>query len=238
MMSDRPRQAHLTSGFHARGVLPHVKQEGGTYFVTFREAGTLPRAVLARFKLERDLIIDQALATKRPLTWHEQQLLFRWYSDCVDGYLDAGHGECRLRQPQCADVVSRALAFFDGERYELRAWVVMANHVHAIVRPKPPHTLSGILHSWKSYTAHELNKLLAKKVSRFWQSESYDHLIRDDDDLHRCSHYTIMNPVNAGLCQEPQLWPWSSAYVPPKTDGETPSRPAGEDTCATKTRFQ
>lgn len=210
------------SGFHARGVLPHLKREGGTYFVTFREAGTLPREVLAGLKREREAITDQAVAAKRPLTWEEQKELFRWYSERVDRYLDAGHGQCYLREPGCADVVSGALKYFDGERYELRAWVVMPNHVHAVVWPKPPHTLSGILHSWKSFTAHEFNKLLPKKVVPFWQSESYDHLIRDDDDLHRCSQYTLMNPVNAGLCGEIQLWRWSSAYVEARTGGGTP----------------
>jgi REP element-mobilizing transposase RayT len=129
------------------------------------------------------------------------------------------------------------LKFFDGERYELRAWVVMPNHVHAVVWPKPPHTLSKILHGWKSFTAHELNKLLSKKAVSFWQSESYDHLIRNDDDFHRCCQYTLMNPVNAGLCAEYHLWRWSSVYVAqsspaagsrtvpvrvPKTGGGTP----------------
>src|ERR1041385_5838825 len=61
---------HLIAGFHSRGALPHLKREGGTYFVTFRQAGTLPRDVLLRFKQERDAILAQAEAAKRPLTWH------------------------------------------------------------------------------------------------------------------------------------------------------------------------
>jgi REP element-mobilizing transposase RayT len=252
-MADTHDKSHLVAGLHSRGVLPHLKREGGTYFVTFRQAGTLPAEVLLRFKGERQSILNHALAAKRPLTWHEQEELFRWYSDRVDRYLDAGHGECHLRRPACADVVAGALKFFDGKRYELRAWVVMPNHVHVVVWPQSPHTLSEILHSWKSYTAHELNKLLPQKVVPFWQSESYDHLIRDDDDLHRCCHYTLMNPVNAGLCAEAHLWPWSSAHVAQpssaagestvpvrvgssqrlSTGGGTPPEPAGGDACAT-----
>ena len=217
-------KGHLVAGLHWRGGLPHLKREGGTYFVTFRQAGTLPGEVLLKFKHERQSILNHALAAKRPLTWHEQEELFRWYSERVDRYLDAGHGECLLRRPACADIVAAALKFFDGKRYELRAWVVMPNHVHVVVWPMPPHTLSEILHTWKSYTSHKLNRLLPKKVVPFWQSESYDHLIRDDDDLHRCCHYTLMNPVNAGLCAELQLWPWSSQYLPKA------SSPAGEST--------
>jgi REP element-mobilizing transposase RayT len=238
----------LVAGFHSRGVLPHLKREGGAYFASFRQAGTLPRDVLRRFKLEREAITRQAEATKRPLTWHEQEELFRWYSNRVDNYLDAGHGVCHLRRPELAGVVADAIRHFDSQRYELRAWVVMPNHAHVVVWPMPGHTLSDILHSWKSFTAHEINKLLPEKVVPFWQSESYDHLVRDDEDMQRCCHYTWMNPVNASLCARPEDWPWSSAHVPnpssaagsgtvsvpvPRTGGETPPEPAGADACAT-----
>ncbi|MBI4658965.1 MAG: transposase [Verrucomicrobia bacterium] len=237
VMTEPNNKRHLVSGFHSRGVLPHLKREGGTYFVTFRQAGTLPKEVLLRFKQERDAIIQQAKTANRPLTWHEQEDLFRWYSSRVDKYLDAGHGACHLHNPDFADIVAGAIQFFEGQRYELRAWVVMPNHAHAVVWPMPGHTLSDILHSWKSFTAHEINKRLPTKVVPFWQSESYDHLIRDDEDLHRCCHYTLMNPVNAGLCARPEDWKWSSGYVAkpssaassrtvsvrePGTGGETP----------------
>jgi hypothetical protein len=137
-----PDVKHLVAGLHSRGVLPHLKREGGTYFVTFRQAGTLPKEVLLQFKQEREAILHQAEAAKRPLTWHEQEELFRWYSDRVDKYLDMGHGVCHLRNPELAEIVAGAIQFFEGQRYELRAWVVMPNHVHAVVWPKPGRTLS------------------------------------------------------------------------------------------------
>jgi putative transposase len=108
--SSDPDPPHLTVGFHSRDHLPHLKKEGGTYFVTFRLAGTLPREVLLQLKLEREQILQHALATKRLLTWAEQEELFRWYSERVDAYLDAGHGECLLRHPEIAKLVSDALA--------------------------------------------------------------------------------------------------------------------------------
>ena len=225
-MPDDKQPNPLLAGFHSRGVLPHLKREGGTYFVTFRQAGTLPKEVLTQFKQERDTILAQAEAAKRPLTWHEQEELFRWYSDRVDKYLDAGHGTCYLRDPALADIVAGAITFFAGQRYELRAWVVMPNHVHVVVWPMADHTLSDILHSWKSFTSHEISKQLAAgrrlnsqagtpalPSGQFWQNESYEHLVRDDEDLHRCCHYTLMNPVNARLCARPEDWKWSSAYV-------------------------
>jgi REP element-mobilizing transposase RayT len=243
-----PDNGHLVAGLHSRGVLPHLKREGGTYFVTFRLAGTLPKEVLLQFKQEREAILQQAEAAKRPLTWHEQEELFRWYSSRVDKFLDAGHGACHLRDPELAAIVAGAIQFFEGQRYELRAWVVMPNHAHVVVWPKPPQTLSDILHSWKSYSAHKINHRLPTPVVPFWQGESYDHLIRDEDDLHRCCHYTLMNPVNAGLCARMEDWKWSSTQVAQPspaagsgivpvrvsgTGGGTPLQPAGEDACAT-----
>ena len=205
---------HLIAGLHARGSLPHLKREGGSYFVTFRLAGTLPKEVLRKLKQEREAIVQQALIAKRPLTWEEQAELFLWYSTRVDAYLDAAHGECWLRRADLASLVSDGLKFFAGVRYDLLAWVVMPNHVHAVLRPWPDWSLSLILKSCKGYTAHEANEVLGRVGKAFWQVESYDHLIRDGEDLHRCCRYTTMNPVKAGLCAQPEDWPWSSAYRP------------------------
>jgi REP element-mobilizing transposase RayT len=229
-MPDSGDNRNLVSGLHFRGVLPHLKREGGTYFVVFRQAGTLPKEVLLRFKQEREAIIPQAMAAKRPLSWHEQEELFRWYSNRVDKYLDAGQGTCYLRDPQLARFVAQAIRFFEHQRYELHAWVVMPNHAHVVVRPMPGFTLSDILHSWKSFTSHKINELLPKKVVPFWQAESYEHLIRDDDDLHRCCHYTVMNPVNAGLCARAEDWEWSSVHAAPVSAVSQPSPAASSST--------
>ncbi|MBI4657927.1 MAG: transposase [Verrucomicrobia bacterium] len=203
----------FVSGVHSRGALPHLKREGASYFVTFRLADTLPREVLLRLKREREAILEEALAHNRPLTWHEQKDLFNWYSDRVDKYLDAGHGDCWLSNPAVAELVANAVRYFEGKRYTLHAWVVMPNHAHVVVHPTPPHTLSAILKSWKTYTAVHANRLLGREGQTFWQSESYDHCCRDDDDLARCCAYTTMNPVNARLCARPDGWRWSSLHV-------------------------
>jgi REP element-mobilizing transposase RayT len=205
---------HLLSGFHSRDHLPHLKREGASYFVTFRLEGTLPREVLLQFKREREEILAQALTAKRPLSWREQEELFRWYSARVDKYLDEGRGDCWLRRPDIADLVSGALRFHQGVRFDLLEWVVMPNHVHSVVRPFPGWTLSKILKSWKGFTSREANRLLKRTGVRFWQEESFDHLVRDDEDQQRCCEYTTMNPVDAGLCKRPEDWKWSNAYRP------------------------
>lgn len=71
--------------------------------------------------------------------------------------------------------------------------------------------LTVIMHSLKSYTAHEANKLLARS-GQFWQHESYDHWVRDDDELERIVAYIIGNPVKAGLAEKPHDWLFGSAH--------------------------
>ena len=111
----------------------------------------------------------------------------------------------------------------------MHAWTIMPNHIHVVVRPELPWTLSQILKSWKNFTALEANKLLGRAGRHFWQSESYDHWCRDDEDRARCCRYTEFNPVNAGLCAVPEDWPWSSAWRgPPRWKGPRRAIPAAQ----------
>jgi REP element-mobilizing transposase RayT len=201
----------LITGLHFRGRLPHLKKEGAVYFVTFRLADSLPAHEIARLKHERQVILEQARAAKSPLTWHEEQQLLAWYCDKVEALLDAGHGACWLSKPEIADSVAGAVKHFDGQRYELRSWVVMPNHAHVVVWPMPGHTLSEILHSWKSFTSKRANEIL-RRAGTFWQTESFDHWIRDDAEHARLVAYVENNPVKARLCRVPEDWKWSSAH--------------------------
>ena len=78
--------------------------------------------------------------------------------------------------------------------------------------------LSDIMHSLKSYTAHEANKIL-KRHGAFWQSESYDHWVRDEDELERIVDYIANNPVKAGLVREPHHRFFCSCHDRFLTDG-------------------
>jgi REP element-mobilizing transposase RayT len=119
-----------------------------------------------------------------------------------------------MKDKRIAGVVSQALLHFEDQRYNLAAWCVMPNHVHAVVQPfagmantggtPVPHSeLPEILHSWKSFTAKEANKLLERSAD-FWQSEYYDHLIRDEADFRHAVGYILENPIKAGL----KNWKW------------------------------
>ncbi len=183
--------------------LPHWTRSGATYAIAFRLADSLPPEVLHAWRQERESIVTRAKEQNRPLTPHEERELERLYTTRIETFLDSGQGSCHLAKPQIASLVQEALRHFHGERYDLLAWCIMPNHVHVVVRPFPGYDLPGILHTWKSFTAKQANRLLGATGS-FWQDEYYDHLIRDEEDFNRHLTYVMQNPENAGL----KAWPW------------------------------
>jgi len=201
--------------------LPHWTQTGAMYAVTFCLVDSLPAGVLEQWHMERNRIIHQAEAQGRELTSHERQELTMLYCDRIESYLNARHGQCYLQETKVAELVQNALKHFDGKRYDLIAWAVMPNHVHTILRPYEGFELPDILHSWKSYTANKANELLGR-TGAFWQSEYYDHLIRDEEDFIHQVNYVLSNPTKAGL----DNWPW----VGSKTNDPWHGLPARENT--------
>ena len=190
--------------------MPPIKVDGAAYFITFRLADSLPREAVLLLKEQRADLLRRAADAKQDQTVTQQQL-HAWYAAEVDSVLDQHTGEAWLRDSRIADIVVGAIRHFEGTRYATYAWCVMPNHVHAVLRPMGAHSLEEILHSWKSFTALEANRRLARTGKPFWQHESYDHWIRDDLDLAHCCRYTEENPVKANLCASADAWPWGSA---------------------------
>jgi REP element-mobilizing transposase RayT len=195
-MTELSRNPASTLGWHNRGYLPHF--EGGelAQFITFRLHDSLPRNVLVRWKEELKLE-----------TSAEAESIMRRR---VEAYLDQGHGSCYLRQHDIAEMVQRALLFHDRTKYRLAAWVVMTNHVHMLCTPRAGNSLAEIMHSIKSFTSNEANKML-DRAGRFWQKEYFDRFIRNPRQFARTVAYIENNPVKANLCQKPEDWSFSSA---------------------------
>jgi putative transposase len=176
----------------SRGELPHLYKDGGTYFVTFR----LFDAVVPKALRNRD--------TGPNSDFDDPAKLLADYDPPIT------LGTCLLARREVAELVRNALLHFDAERYELIAWCVMPNHVHVVFAPLGGHEPDRILHSWKSFTAHAVNKLM-NRAGALWERESFDHLVRSVRSLERIVRYTEQNPVVAGLCGEARQWPFSSA---------------------------
>src|SRR6184192_3551904 len=175
--------------------LPHWEQEGAAYFVTFRLADSIPTTLLAEWRDEL-----QAWLKFHPWPWDHKtaEEYERRFVDGPEKWLDRGLGECHLRNQRLAVIVRDALRHFDRERYWLDAFVVMPNHVHVLVQPKSGYSLSKILHTWKSFSAHAINKALNRE-GEFWMEESHDRIVRDTESLGAYREYIAQNPSAAGL---------------------------------------
>jgi REP element-mobilizing transposase RayT len=64
------------------------------------------------------------------------------------------------------------------------------------------------MQSLKRHTARQANRILNRRGT-FWQAESYDHVVRDEQELERIVEYVIDNPVKAGLIADGLAWPWT-----------------------------
>jgi putative transposase len=185
--------------------LPHWRQIGATYFVTYRLHDSLPRVkldALQRWKTDWE-------SRNPPPRSHEQlDELAKETMRRVEHWLDQGAGECVLRQRPVADVMVEELHRHDGNHYELGCYVVMPNHVHAVVRPLAPtsRSLEKILQSWKGASSMRANVILGRDGT-FWFEESFDRIIRDGEHLYRAIQYIGRNPAKARIrAEQCRLW--------------------------------
>ena len=143
--------------------LPHWRQDGATYFITFRLADAMPQEKLKQWLQEKEQWLQEH---PEPHTPADQDEYHRQFTDRLQEWLDTGYGKCLLRESDVSKLVEDAFRFFDGERYLLGTYVVMPNHVHVLVRPIGGHTLAEILHSWKSYTSNKINEAIGTERNR------------------------------------------------------------------------
>lgn len=187
----KPKLSREDYGWHSRGYLPHLDGEEFAQFITFRLFDSMPQEVLDR--------------------WRKEAAADSLFRRRVETYLDSGHGHCWLHDERIAHIVQNALLFHAGTKYDLLSWVIMPNHGHVALRPYKNVHLPGVLHSIKSFTAQEANRILNRK-GQFWQHESFDRYIRNRRHYVAVVRYIEQNPVKAGLCRNAEDWRFGSAY--------------------------
>jgi putative transposase len=191
-----------------RRSLPHWRQDGATYFVTARLYDSLPQPILQHLEiLRRALARAPDVARAMPVGRQASSSCGRKLEACATGsaidtdreyfkkmkhYLDQGHGACWLRDRAIAKMVRDAVFCFDGERYRAGEVAVLPNHVHVLVRPLAGHDLEKIMHSWKSFSAKEINKRFAR-TGPVWQHESFDRIVRDSMEFRKTERYIRNN---------------------------------------------
>lgn len=196
--------------------LPHWHQSRTALFVTFRTIDSLPNQALEYIEKEltewlriRQLPIELLSqgCTLRGIENHEKWLaltpraraefkrranyLFEWS-------VDQCFGSCPLRAPEISKIVAEAIRFFDEQKYDLDRFVVMPNHVHALLQFRSGYDLTVIGQSWMRYTARQINPLIGNKGA-FWQPEPFDHIVRSDRQLEQVRAYIEANPKKSKL---------------------------------------
>jgi REP-associated tyrosine transposase len=229
-----------------RRYLPHWQPAGAMIFITYRLVDSLPKHVLQKIENEHQQNRRDVQAAGK-LNSEMRWFLNKKRSIAIDEALDSEKsGPHWLSDSRVAELIVGNLHHHAGQLYHLWAYVLMSNHVHALLQPLAIVTqtaglgsqqntkaqsgrlgyaptdyeqgidlncvsLARIYHSLKSYTSKKANAILERQ-GKFWQIESYDHWIRDEQEFWRVIEYIENNPVKVGLCQKPEDWEWSSAY--------------------------
>lgn len=210
-----------------RRKLPHVDKAGRPTFITGCLHGSLSSVGLQQIRTRRDELERQSKpADVSAQDWEiiKHKLLFKFVDSLLDGKAPVTH----LKDDRLAKVVQDAFLHFADERYHLFAFAVMPSHHHWVFLPteeweikmaiqyadsakaKTPREV--ISHSIQSFTATQCNRILGASGS-FWQTETFDHYARNDDELFRIINYIEQNPVATGLVSNAEDYPWSSARI-------------------------
>jgi putative transposase len=172
--------------------LPHWHPPGRDLFVTWRLHGSLP---------------EQALPPKEAASPGKR---FVHYDRILD---EARTGPLWLKDARIAECVySVILGARLRDMLQMRAYVLMANHVHILLTPFV--ALDQITRHIKGSSARQANVILSRTGQRFWQDESFDRWVRGPAELFKIRTYIERNPVAAGLVARPEDFPWSSASRP------------------------
>lgn len=200
--------------------LPHIHSPGSTLFTTFRLADSIQASVVSEYRNERILKERESKADPGLAEFYRE-----WFLK-FDTILDkATSGPTWLAIPEVRSVVYEKLLKDDVSKYRLDAFSIMSNHVHVVFRPNldersltetrvagrvgfksDQDTLAEIMQSMKGVTARDCNRLLNRR-GQFWEYESFDREVRNEEGFIRAVRYTLRNPVKAGLVSRPMDWP-------------------------------
>jgi REP element-mobilizing transposase RayT len=140
-----------------------------------------------------------------------------WYFRNSDRFLDANpNGPYWLAKKDIAEILFQSLLFNNCKQYDLHAFCIMSNHVHVLLTArKGAPKLFRMMQAHKSYTAVMANRILGRS-GKFWELESYDHLVRNNLSFQRILRYILNSPVKARLVQRWQDWP--NSWVSPELE--------------------
>ena len=118
--------------------LPHWQPDGAIIFLTWRLVGSLPKETIERLREERSRLMAlpaRPNESPRDRALREGKALFAMADEALSEAVRAGIGPLWLGDPRVAEMVRAAFYFWDGTRYALHRYVIMANHVHVLLEP-------------------------------------------------------------------------------------------------------
>ena len=177
--------------------LPHWRQEGATYFVTFRLADSIPQEKLQALKRWRSVWEAENQPPRSEEQWHE---LAKEITRKTEAWADQGYGECVFRNLKLASEMAQSLLHFQDEHCLTSCYAVMPNHVHVVIKPLGELELEQILQWIKRFVSRAVNSTLSRS-GKLWEEESYDQIVRDEEHLFHVIQYIGRNPAKAGLPQ-------------------------------------
>lgn len=121
---------------------------------------------------------------------------------------------CRRQQTFFCDADYRLYIRLLGDlkkRNDVRIWAycLMPNHVHLITVPSREDSLAKMI----GITHHKYARVVNRKYDwrgHLWQ-ERFHSCVMDESHVFAALRYVELNPVRAGLCEDPADWQWSSA---------------------------
>lgn len=125
------------------------------------------------------------------------------------------HKACRQLSSDERTLVVDAIEHFHKRRYWLLAYVIMDDHVHILVRLASDKPLQTVLHSWKSFTANQLQRRF-ERIGAVWQDESFDRIVRDTNELQNALQYIAHNPVKRW--PDTREYPWLRIFADAETE--------------------
>lgn len=190
---ERPRKGNVAEQIrqYQSGCIPSAEDSQTTQLVTFYLSDSFPKKLRPQWewlwKIEKE---------------RERRIQ-------LEGYLDGGHGESHLRRSDVAQPIELTLRFYRTERYELKAWTIMPNHVHVLFKVNLT-TTSLIVESWLDETNYTLQRRFCFQKP-FWEKVFWHTSIRDEEHEALAIRYIESNATKAGLASTLAEWPWSSA---------------------------
>ena len=104
--------------------------------------------------------------------------------------------EPRFSDFHCARLIIRSLK--KSRHTKTLAFVVMPDHVHWLIQLLEDASLSRVVQTVKSVSAHQINQYLERR-GQFWQDGFHDHALRKEEAVIEAARYIVANPIRAGL---------------------------------------